>query len=426
VSVRAAALRQRLNRELGTHAEPLKVLVAEATRAKARVLLVGGPVRDLLLGLPVLDIDLLVSDQLERVARTAAEKLGAELVVRPRFLTATLRGPDYSFDLASARSESYAQPGALPEVAPTDLADDLRRRDFTVNSMALPLGSRSGQTLIDPMGGLRDLERRQLRTLHDASFRDDPTRLFRAARYAARLRFRLAAPTARLARAAVEGGALESISGDRITHEIERMLDETEIERALIATQRLELLAAIEPGWSLDAEFRRGLRRLARAAAVPAWPGVGESALRRACGFRLLLAGVSPRARGRVLERLAIRGRPAASIEDDLRELRSLCRSLARPISPGRLDARLARLPDSLLLLAHCMGRSPVPQNIARYANRLRDRPDPLSGNDARELGLNGPVIGELVRAARERSLDGRSVDPSWLRRWLARRVEMS
>jgi hypothetical protein len=116
-----------------------------------------------------------------------------------------------------------------------------------------------------------------------------------------------------------------------------------------------------------------------------------------------------------------LNGRPATRLRDDLRRSSELRRALSRPLSPGGLDARLAGTEDAVLLLAWCGGGSVSMRNVVRYADRLRRINDPLNGDDARALGLRGPAVGDLLRAARERSLDGRRVDDAWVRRWLAR-----
>ena len=166
--------------------------------------LVGGAVRDLLLGGRPLDLDLVV----EGDAAAFAASLGGELKVHDRFGTSTVTLDGFSYDIARARRETYAHPGALPDVAPAPLAEDLERRDFTVNTLALALaGDRAGELHSVPPA-LEDLDARRLRVLHDQSFIDDPTRLFRLVRYATRLGFEIEPHTRALAERAIAGGAL--------------------------------------------------------------------------------------------------------------------------------------------------------------------------------------------------------------------------
>ena len=165
--------------------------------------LVGGAVRDLLLGGSAVDLDVAVEGDAVAVAEEVARRLGGTVRAHDRFGTATVQAGDVTVDLASTRSETYERPGALPEVAPAGLDEDLGRRDFTINAMAVGLtGSKAGE-LRDPHGGAADLEAGIVRVLHDASFVDDPTRLLRAVRYEARLGFAIDPDTERLARDAV-------------------------------------------------------------------------------------------------------------------------------------------------------------------------------------------------------------------------------
>ncbi len=421
MSAGAAALRWRLSQSLGARAEALAVVVAEARRVGVDAFLVGGPVRDLLLERPISDIDVLLSGRLDAVAKRVGARIGAEVVVHSRFLTAKLETPELRLDLSRARRERYARAGALPEVEPASVEEDLGRRDFAIHAIALPLDERSGSEVVDPLGGCDDLAARRLRSLHERSFIDDPTRLLRAARYSARLRFRYAPATRRAMQDAVRSEALGSVSGDRIRQELARLLEEDDPARAVAATERAGLFEATAQGWVVDDRVRAGLRRFARAASAPPWPEAAERPVRLDCGLRLLVSAVAPRNRLRVIERLGVRGRPAQLVRDDLRRAAEFGRGLSRAVSPGRLDARLGGASDALLLLTWCSGAGAVARHVARYADRLRKIADPLGGADARALGLRGPAVGDLLRAARERSLDGHAVDDAWLRRWLAR-----
>ena len=193
-----------------------------------RVHLVGGAVRDLLLRRPVRDLDLVLEGDASQFAAALASRLAAKaVVVHARFGTATLELPDgVRLDVAATRRESYAYPGALPTVSlGASLEEDLARRDFTIHAIALELSSRR-RSLRDPFGGRADLARRRLRFLHPASPTDDPTRAFRAVRYANRLGFSLAPEARREVAAALAIGAFDAVSGDRLRRELELLLAE--------------------------------------------------------------------------------------------------------------------------------------------------------------------------------------------------------
>ncbi len=192
------------------------------------VWLVGGVIRDLLLDRPVLDIDLVV----EGNAPETAALLGEPEASNEWFGTASVLVDGMRIDIAGARRETYARPGALPQVEPAGLGEDLARRDFTVNTMAAPLGGAGD--LVDPHGGVDDLRARVLRVLHDGSFVDDPTRALRAARYAARLGLQLEARTAEL----LGNADLATVSPDRV---------ETEIRKTVADAERARRAATAEP-----------------------------------------------------------------------------------------------------------------------------------------------------------------------------------
>jgi tRNA nucleotidyltransferase (CCA-adding enzyme) len=396
-------------------------VVREAERRGVEAYLVGGPVRDLLLGETIGDVDVLLSDGLEAVARGSALRLGGRAVIHEKFLTATIVNGDLRIDLSRARGEAYARPGALPQVHPASLADDFGRRDFSINAMAIRLSAGAGPVFVDALGGLADLERGRLRVLHPESFRDDPTRLFRAARYAARLRFRPSRETLRLMREAISEGALATVSGDRTLAELGQLLKECDAARACREADKHGLFSAVASGWGLSADARQGLHQFNRVKQSPPWSEAAQPSVQQGCGLRLLLVGTPARVRARSLAALGLQGRRASSTETDLRQLGRLRRSVAGGLSPGKLDARLTGLGEALLLALYCLGGRRVRSDVARFANELRHQRSPLDGHTARRLGLKGPAIGRIVRAARERALDGRPVNDAWLRRWLAR-----
>ncbi|HYI10849.1 MAG TPA: hypothetical protein VEK57_17445 [Thermoanaerobaculia bacterium] len=193
--------------------------------------LVGGPVRDILLGRPSLDIDLTLETGGSTLARALAKRLEGRVRSFPQFLTYKVTASGYpEIDIATSRKERYRQPGALPAVTAGRLKDDLLRRDFSINAIALDL---MNGALHDPAHGERDLEGRVVRVLHDRSFLDDPTRIFRAARLAARLGFAIEPHTADLMRAAVAADALTNVSKERIWRELFLAMDEEKAPQVL-------------------------------------------------------------------------------------------------------------------------------------------------------------------------------------------------
>jgi len=242
-------------------------LVKEVAVEKAlRPFLVGGPVRDLMLGrYDVIDIDLTLEDGGSTLARTLAKRVAGRLRSFPQFLTYKVTADGQpEIDIATARKERYRSPGALPTVTAGHLKDDLLRRDFSINAMAVDL--MSGE-LHDPAGGARDLAAMSIRVLHDQSFLDDPTRIFRAVRLATRLGFSLETDTARLLEHAVASGALATIARERVWRELFLAFDEDNAPHAVAALSAAGVLEVLfgrrPPDPGLGARLERTAAALA-------------------------------------------------------------------------------------------------------------------------------------------------------------------
>ncbi len=219
-------------------------LVRDAAKEKnCRPFLVGGPVRDLVLGRSVFDIDITVEEDSSALARALAKRMNGRVKSFPQFLTYKVTADQMpEIDIATARKERYRSPGALPSVTPGHLKDDLLRRDFSINAIALDVLEGA---LHDPAGGEADLDARLVRVLHDQSFIDDPTRIYRAIRLAARLDFSIEPHTAELMREAIATGALITISKERIWRELFLAMDEAgapSILAAFVKHAALEVL----------------------------------------------------------------------------------------------------------------------------------------------------------------------------------------
>jgi tRNA nucleotidyltransferase (CCA-adding enzyme) len=302
-----------------------------ARRLGTPLYLVGGAVRDILLGRPVADVDLMVPADAAAFARHLASALGGRARFHGRFGTATVDLPGGArVDVATARREDYVSPGALPRVSPGSVTDDLARRDFTVNAMAAEIAGAREPVLLDPFGGREDLRRGRIRALHGRSFADDPTRAFRAVRYANRLGFRIDPATRSRIRAAASGGAVDTISADRLRREVALLFAEPGGAAAARELSRLGLYRAIHPALRYDAATGRRLREAeSRAAREPAtswlvyllsWMGAVSEPAARAIAARLNLSRVArdrvaawPTSRQGVLR--ASEGRPGALAE---------------------------------------------------------------------------------------------------------------
>ena len=386
-----------------------------ADARRQRVYVVGGPVRDWLLGRRLRDVDLAVEPRkgegaVELARRVAAGRLRVR--VHERFGTVTLHGVGAVLDLATVRRERYAHDGALPTVEEATLEEDLRRRDFSVNAMALPLSAaararRAG--VVDVAGGLEDLERGCLRILHARSFHDDPTRALRAARLAPRLGFSMSRESRAALRVALRDGAFGAVSGDRLRREWVKLFDDADQgldpARALRLLHDWHVLGALEPGLVLAGQASTPLRRLGRALAEPPWP----AGRRRGwvAGVAVWLAPLAAPLRRRALARLAIRGDVAARIVDFPRRRDAWLRALARARGRGAVDAVLSDCDEESLLALHAWAPPTARRCIARWAVEDRGRRMPVTGDDLVAAGLKGPALGRALERLRAAWLDG-------------------
>jgi tRNA nucleotidyltransferase (CCA-adding enzyme) len=336
--------------------------------------LVGGAVRDLLLQRPVVDVDLVLERDAPGFARQLARRFGASLKLHGRFGTAVIEKPSGErVDVGRARAEVYDRPGALPRVRPGSIADDLARRDFTVNAMAIEIAGSKRPRLLDPFGGLRDLSLRVIRMLHRDSPRDDPTRAFRAVRYANRLGFRVDPATRRWIREAVAARVLDAVSGDRLRREISLLFSEVDRAAAVRALAGLGLARALHPSLSFDTRVGRRLRAAERLAGktganvtwvvyLLVWMGESSEESAQAIAGRLNLARAAARSvrawpKSRKALVSAAAGKPSFAFEtvesfsDD--EILAACALLSGRRRERLLEAR--RLAPGLRL--HIRGR---------------------------------------------------------------------
>ena len=236
--------------------EFLDLLREIGSKTQLPICLVGGFVRDLLLGHENLDLDIVVEGNAISFAQELGERWGWEVQTHHRFGTATLIQPTQArIDFTSARSETYEHPGALPLVNPGTIEGDLRRRDFSINALAIRLNSDSFGRLIDCIDGVKDLRAGRVRSLHAESFVDDPTRIFRAVRYEQRYNFRIEAKDQARIHEALHQGVLDLISGERIRNEINRILAEDVVPRMVQRLLEFDVFRAIHSEWKVPPDF---------------------------------------------------------------------------------------------------------------------------------------------------------------------------
>jgi tRNA nucleotidyltransferase (CCA-adding enzyme) len=384
--------------------------------------LVGGVVRDLFLRRTNLDLDLVVDGDAIKLAQRLAKIIPARITTHSRFNTAKLCWDKWSVDLATVRSETYDRPGALPRVRPGTLATDLFRRDFTINAMAVELtASRYGQ-LIDLYGGRDDIEHRFIRILHEKSFVDDATRIWRALRYEQRLDFQLEANTRR--RLKKDVSMLDTISGDRIRHELELVLKEELPERVLHRAAEMGVLARLHPalkgnGW-LAKKFRQ-----ARGLYYPESPPAG-----------LYLALLGYRLTEDESEELLAYLRPAKPLAQTVRDTLDLKAGL-EVLADSRLPrSSLYFLLEDYLPTAITANQLATDSAIARrrlklYLGKLRYIKPTLTGDDLRQMGIRpGPRMKEILHRLLTARLNGKvrskQGEVEWVRRWVTQPNRLS
>jgi tRNA nucleotidyltransferase (CCA-adding enzyme) len=384
------------------------------------VYLVGGAVRDVLMGEPTFDVDIAVEGDGIAFGRALAQALGGRLVPHDKFGTAIVRHEGGRVDVATSRTEFYDYPAALPAVEQASIRQDLYRRDFTINAMAVSLRGEDFGRLVDPFGGLRDLEGRVVRVLHNLSFIDDPTRLFRAVRYENRYGFRMDGHTLGLARACVEMGLVGDVSSARLRDELRALLSEQRAADSLRRLAELGIDRAVHPHLVAGEETAALVERL---------DALRERYAPDAPAWRVRLAALARRMSSDELygwfERLKLRRRDADRVADAVTVATRLRELAAEAGEPAAL-AEVVRPHDpdgALLALAAADGRAR--ERLERYFEELRAVRLEISGADLAELGLAesprvGAVLEEILRRKLNGELDGRSAELEAARELLA------
>jgi tRNA nucleotidyltransferase (CCA-adding enzyme) len=407
-----AAVRERL----GDIARLQAVLPAVERVAAAHdpVYLVGGAVRDVLLGEQSLDLDLMVEGDALAFARALAGELGVTCHPHEKFQTAVVKGRDRNgndvrIDVATARTEVYGAPGALPEVERSTLRHDMARRDFTINAMATSLRVDDLGATYDFFGGFRDLRGRTVRVLHNLSFVEDPTRLLRAVRYEARLGFEIDRHTLSLARGCIEMRLVGDLASARLRDELIDLLLEEQVVLALARMSEIGLDRALHRGLDAGAETRALVERATNVAEREPFAGSVRPALVR---LAVLCRGMGPSEVYDWLSALKLRRRD----QDVVAAAATLSSSLAEqleaepPPAPSELREALDGVPLEALLVAAVRARDPelVERRVRSYVELVHDTRLEITGDDLKRAGAHeSPAIGRALKETLALKLDG-------------------
>ena len=377
---------------------------------------VGGFVRDLLLGIDNLDIDVTVEGDGIFFAERFAERYGCRVRSHKKFGTAVLVFPEgRKIDVASTRLEYYESPGALPTVERASLRHDLYRRDFTINTLALCINGDKFGRLTDHFGGQQDIQERTVRVLHNLSFVEDPTRVFRAIRFEQRLDFHIAPHTEKLIRSAVRMHLLDKLGGERLFSELVQILREKEPTAAIGRMSSLGLLPFIHPALKLVPATERVLRE---AGQVMAWFRLlylDDPCEQWQVYLMAMFDGLKANEFSDACLRLAVPGRFAAQLYTQRCLVHKTLDAAKRRLKHSA-DVRNSELfvwfsPFSLEMLLYLASRASSEQIrrfVSYYLTRLRGITPLLDGNDLRNLGLQpGPGFGKVKERLQQAKLDG-------------------
>jgi tRNA nucleotidyltransferase (CCA-adding enzyme) len=378
------------------------------------VYLVGGAVRDVLLGEQSLDLDLMIEGDAIAFAAELAAELGARSHAHEKFQTAVVKkeqpgGDELRVDVASARTEFYGAPGALPEVKRSTLRPDLARRDFTINAMATSLKADDLGSTYDFFGGFRDLSQRVVRVLHNLSFVEDPTRLLRAVRYEARLGFRMDGHTLSLARGSIEARLVGDMASARLRDELLDLLAEQRVAAALRRMAELGLDRALHPALDAGPEAVALVERARATAAEPPYRGlVREPLVLLACMCREMSSDQVYEWLDRLRLRRSDQDVVAAAVTVGPLIAERLGGEQERP--PSELHELLDGQPPEALLAAELRPgpASPVARRVRFYLERVRGARLEIGGDDLRRAGVpESPELGRALERTLALKLDG-------------------
>jgi len=405
----ARFLRERLDKRLSS----LLVTAGETAEEKGvMVYVVGGFVRDLLLRVPNMDLDLVVEGDGIDFARSYAKRLGGRIRAHKTFGTAVVILPDgFKIDVATARWEYYEYPAAMPTVALSSIKLDLYRRDFTINTLAIKLNPPEFGRLIDFFGGQRDLKDKVIRVLHSLSFVEDPTRVFRAIRFEQRYGFTIGKHTLRLIKNALALDIFARLSGRRLFTELKLILDEPDPRPAIIRCAELDLLPIIHPNLSLTPTVSH---ILSRTYDVLAWHDLlfTKSRPRRWLIYLLaILSSLRHEDLAATVERLDLEGETKRLLTHGLFLAGKAEEYLSERENPQASEIHKVLSPLKIELILHLLARTrheEVRRSLSRFVTELAETRPVLTGDDLREMGFRpGPLYRKILDRLLCARLDG-------------------
>lgn len=393
-----------------------------AGKRHCKAFVVGGFVRDLIIGVKNLDLDIVVEGNAIEFAKAFAKILKGSLVVYPKFGTATVlmpwglnKGQRFKLDIASARKEEYKRPGALPDVEFSSLKEDLYRRDFTINAMAISLNKEGFGRLIDFFNGRGHLKRGVISTLHKNSFLDDPTRIFRAVRFEQRYGFKIDGPTERLIKTAIKKKMFSRAGNMRIRDELILMLKEKAPLQAIKRMYELDELRFIHPGVKFDKKLINLFKSIGR---VCQWhektlPLKNKKLDKWLIYIMALLGQLDRKSVKGLCEKFNLPGRDRVRIISYSKEAGNVLNALAqRKLLPSEIYKILHLISyEAIILILAGTGKYIIKKRIRSYLAKYSRITIKVAGNDLKEIGFkSGPALGKVLKNILYAKIDGEVV----------------
>lgn len=405
----AAKLKKALPQEL---LDALDEISRFTGSANIKTYIVGGFVRDLLLGLPNVDLDLVVEGDAVKLAQDLSKAISAKVVAHEEFRTATLILDDYQIDLAMAREEHYEQPGSLPVVQPADIRADLARRDFTINTMLIRLDGKHFGRFSDWHHGQADLKAARLRVLHGLSFIEDPTRIFRMIRFKHRLGFTIDDNAYRLIKSAVSRGFVNRLAGSRIFKELSPIFHELEPSAVLKELHGLGLFSPLHEDYAWDKKLDLRTYRLEEIIQWQKRKLPDKSINYELLWLATLVGELDEKQQRSWGDRLDLAESTTKQMMEYIPQAKKLATQLtAMPVGqPPSLVAEKIRGYDAEVLMLACVFsvRDDVSRPIKLFLTQWQKVSSLISGRDLEKLGLEpGPAYSEILAAVRDARLDG-------------------
>jgi tRNA nucleotidyltransferase (CCA-adding enzyme) len=383
-----------------------------------KLYIVGGAVRDYYMSKKPSDIDIVVEGNGMELAELVAEKLGYKIVRHHKFLTATIKiSEDNEIDFSTARKEIYRKPAALPDILPSTIEEDIKRRDFTINAIAISLNKNNELKVIDPYSGLSDIKNKIIRVLHNKSFIDDPTRAFRAVRYMTRFGFKIETRTRKLIYKALELQVFEQLSSSRIFNEMKLILSEKDPGRCIKNLDRFNLLKVFSDKIKVDRILLNLLSRI---------PGIN---LKLAYNeqWRICMVALFSRLSDNEIDLMIKRyplDRQLIRALSQLPEFKKCLKSLNKKIKNSELFSILQDFSDEVIIFGIADTDSSIIRgNLLRFIEILKKIQPILSGNDLKKMKIpSGPLYSKILREVHLLYLDGRIKSRDGAFKWVKSR----